>query len=401
VVVVQKKASEPKPKTEPKVVRPSTSLEDPSIVVHHPQVDPEPTNPIIKKPSSPPKPPEEMPPKEKAPRLPMDIENMTPTDKPKSDTYQSLKEEVLERKIQVLDSISAEQFIKTKEGSFALEYKMGKVLGEGAYGKVCLISHKKTEIIRAMKMIKKSSMKKEAKQELLMEVSILKMLDHPNIVKLLEIYEDDRCYYLIQEYCSGGELFDKIQEFHSFSERQAAEYMRQILSAIHYCHEKGIVHRDLKPENLLLESKKANSQLKIIDFGVSMKYKKGEKMHEKYGTPYYIAPEVLQRNYDEKCDVWSCGVILYILLCGYPPFNGPNDVEIMKAVKNGKFTFDDPDWKMISPEAKSIITKMLMLSPNKRVSAREALEDPWIKSNSYTAPFHSNIFKNMTQFNVR
>ena len=249
-------------------------------------------------------------------------------------------------------------------------------------------------------MIKKSSMKSDAKQELITEVSILKSLDHPNIVKLIEIYEDDRYYYLIQEYCSGSELFDKIQEFHSFSERQAAEYLRQILSAIHYCHEKGIVHRDLKPENLLLESKKPGAQLKVIDFGVSMKYKKGEKMHEKFGTPYYIAPEVLMRNYDEKCDIWSCGVILYILLCGYPPFNGPTDVEIMKSVKAGKFTFDDPDWKNISKEAKSLISKMLTYNPAKRLTAKGCLDDNWMKMSTSSGTLNSSILKNMTQFNV-
>lgn len=382
------------------VEKSSTSIEKPIKGPPHQQVETHPSQPFVKNPTSPPKPSEESLKKGKASFLPMDLENLSPTEKARSDTQLSLNKEVQHKKIEVLEQISAEQFIKTKIGSFAADYKMGKVLGEGAYGRVCLISHKKTEIIRAMKMIKKSSMKKEAKMELLTEVSILKMLDHPNIVKLTEIYEDERYYYLIQEYCSGGELFDKIQEFHSFSERQAAEYIRQVLSAIFYCHEKGIVHRDLKPENLLLESKKANAQLKVIDFGVSMKYKKGERMHEKYGTPYYIAPEVLNRNYDEKCDIWSCGVILYILLCGYPPFNGPTDVEIMKSVKCGKYTFDDPDWKNISKEAKSLISRMLTYSPSKRVSAKEALEDPWIKSNSYTTPFHSNIFKNIAQFNV-
>lgn len=309
--------------------------------------------------------------------------------------------EIKAKQNRALEMISAEQFIKIKVGSYATDYKLGKILGEGAYGKVCLVSHKKTEIVRAMKMIKKSSMKKEAREELLSEVSILKSLDHPNIVRLIEIYEDDRYYYLLQEYCSGGELFDKIQEIGIFSEKQAAEYMRQIVSAIYYCHEKGIVHRDLKPENLLIESKKHNAELKVIDFGVSMKYKKGEKMHDKYGTPYYIAPEVLLRSYDEKCDIWSCGVILFILLCGYPPFNGPTDIEIMKAVKTGRFTFDEADWKGVSREAKNLITKMLAYTPAKRISAREILEDPWIKGNSFTAPVNINIVKNISQFNTQ
>jgi calcium-dependent protein kinase len=145
---------------------------------------------------------------------------------------------------------------------------------------------------------------------------------------------------MVTEYCSGGELFDRIHKSKHFSEKRAAEYMRQLLSAIVYLHQKKIVHRDLKAENLLFENDSDDARLKLIDFGVSKKFIKGFKLKETLGTPYYIAPEVLMQSYDEKCDIWSCGILMYILLCGYPPFNGDDDEEIIQAVKEGDLYFD-------------------------------------------------------------
>ena len=146
-------------------------------------------------------------------------------------------------------------------------------------------------------------------------------------------------FYLITEYIDGGELFDKISKVKQFNENDAANIMRQLLSAVVYCHNRKIVHRDLKPENLLLESSSRYDSIKVIDFGTSIVFDPSTKMRHKYGTPYYIAPEVLSRMYDEKCDVWSCGVIMYILLCGQPPFKGKNHKEIFEKIRAGKFTF--------------------------------------------------------------
>jgi calcium-dependent protein kinase len=140
-------------------------------------------------------------------------------------------------------------------------------------------------------------------------------------------------------YCSGGELFEKIQKSSKFTEKQAAAYIKQLLSAIVYLHHRNIVHRDLKAENILFDIPGEESNLKLIDFGISSEFVAGKKMTDPLGTPYYIAPEVLLENYDEKCDVWSCGVILYILLCGYPPFNGETDDEIFANVQKGEFQF--------------------------------------------------------------
>eukprot|EP00918_Siedleckia_nematoides_P089875 GHVU01197517.1.p1 GENE.GHVU01197517.1~~GHVU01197517.1.p1 ORF type:complete len:301 (-),score=77.95 GHVU01197517.1:20-922(-) len=164
-----------------------------------------------------------------------------------------------------------------------------------------------------------------------------------------------------------------------FSEGYACTLMRQILAAIYYCHQHNIAHRDLKPENFLFSEKAKDSPLKIIDFGLAAHCPEGTKMKTKAGTPYYVAPQVLKGSYDRKCDLWSAGVMMYILLVGYPPFHGDNDTEILSKVKLGKFSFVDADWKGITPEAKSLIRALLTFDPEKRISAAEAMDAPWFK----------------------
>ena len=149
--------------------------------------------------------------------------------------------------------------------------------------------------------------------------------------------------------------------------------MKQVLSAINYCHSNNIVHRDLKPENLLLDKDEVNPKIKIIDFGTSQFFDPTQSMNQKFGTPYYIAPEVLKKNYTAKCDIWSIGVILYILLCGYPPFNGANDKQIIESVLKGRYTIEEPEWEDITGDAKDLVKKMLEYDPSKRISAAEAL----------------------------
>jgi calcium-dependent protein kinase len=209
----------------------------------------------------------------------------------------------------------------------------------GSYGEVKLAIHKKSKMKRAIKIIKKKSLPLDERTAMLNEVTLVKSIDHPNVLKIFDLYEDKHFFYIVSEYCAGGELYDRIKKVTNFSEKDAANYMRQILSAVTYLHDKGIVHRDLKAENILFETKEANSELKIIDFGISKRVEEGKMLSDRIGTPFYIAPEVLMKNYNEKCDVWSCGVILYILLCGYPPFNGGDDNSIFAAVKKGKFKF--------------------------------------------------------------
>jgi len=221
-------------------------------------------------------------------------------------------------------------------------------------------------------------MDEEEKRMLFNEINILKEIDHPNIVKMYEFFEDEKRYYLVTEICKGGELFDEILQRGKFSERDGAVLMKQVLSCINYCHQNNIVHRDLKPENILLEQNKEFDQIKIIDFGTSLVYDPNKQLDEKLGTPYYIAPEVLNKNYGSKCDIWSCGVICYILLSGMPPFNGQSDQEIMKKVRAGSFTFDDKVWNNISDNCKDFITQLLTYKQEDRPTAQAALQHPWI-----------------------
>ncbi|CAK86645.1 unnamed protein product (macronuclear) [Paramecium tetraurelia] len=294
--------------------------------------------------------------------------------------------------------LGVEVFVNLKQGNIHKYYVTGEVLGEGSYGKVWKVTHKNSGMVRAMKQLKKSSLILEEQQRLFAEVNILRNLDHPHIVKLYELYQDEQNYYLITEYLSGGELFDRIKKMSYFSERKAASFMRDILSAVVYCHEQNIVHRDLKPENILFVNESINSTLKIIDFGTSRKYYADKKMTKKLGTAYYMAPEVMRKDYNEKCDVWSCGVVLYILLCGYPPFTGVNNKLIMQRISDGKIVFNDNDWALISKEAKTLISKMLQVDPNQRISAKQALADPWIDKHNSNEQVNLVVLQNLQRF---
>lgn len=306
-----------------------------------------------------------------------------------------------------MDSLRVTQadFVVEKTGALRDLYRIGSKLGDGAYGSVRKITHRVTGEERAVKVIHKKTLRSEKERETFFnEVSVLRALDHPNILKVYEFYQDDKNYYLITEMCTGGELFDRIINSGSFNEAKAAEYMRQILSVLSYCHERNIVHRDLKPENFLLDSPALDANLKVIDFGTAVFFSEGQLLDEKIGTPYYIAPEVLRRSYNEKCDVWSAGVNLYIFLAGYPPFGGNTDEAILKKISLGKFSFPSPEWDTISFDAKDFISKLLTFEPSQRVSAREALSHPWMENASRT-PINSevsrSILNNLTNFRAQ
>ena len=273
-----------------------------------------------------------------------------------------------------------------KEASERIEDKyffMKDSLGVGLFGTVYKARHKENGQIRAVKKIRKDHQKAKDIESLLKDVEILKKLDHPNIIKVYEFYQDQSSYYIVTDFCAGGELFDRIIQEKNFNESRAAEMMKYILSAIAYCHEKGLVHCDLKPENILLASSDPNETLmKIIDFGNSSFCKPGERLKSKFGSVYYVAPEVLQASYNEKCDVWSLGVILFLMLSGKPPFNGNNDQAILTAVYRGEYSIAGPEWENISDEAKDLISKMLIKDFNSRISAKEALNHSWFTNNT-------------------
>jgi len=272
-----------------------------------------------------------------------------------------------------------ESFISQMEGKMEDKYEIIKELGSGAFARCLQVKNKTTGNLYACKEIQKSKM--SDLEGFKHEINILIKLDHPNIIKLYEIYETQEYFYLIMELCSGGELFDRIisniESGKPFTEEQAAEIFHQMMSAINYCHKNNIVHRDLKPENLLLLNQDPKSPIKVIDFGMSKICDPNDIMFERVGSAYYIAPEVLEGMYDEKCDIWSAGVILYILLCGYPCFNGSTDEQIYKQIRKKKYSFPSPEWDAISDDAKNLIKKMLTDAMD-RISAEDILKDPWV-----------------------
>lgn len=234
------------------------------------------------------------------------------------------------------------------------------------------------------------------------EIAILSKLDHPNILKLYEIYDDEKRYYIVTELCKGGELFDQILQKGVYTEKEAANIVQQVLQAVAYFHDLNVVHRDLKPENVLID-KELNNTLKIIDFGTSIQIQPGEFLTNTHGTSYYIAPEVLNKKYNEKCDVWSIGVIMYILLSGKPPFDGANDQEITENVKVGTFQMKDKIWKDISQDAKNLIKQMLTYDPAARIPAKEALKNKWFE-NAPSVQINPELMKeslnNLLSFNA-
>lgn len=210
-------------------------------------------------------------------------------------------------------------------------------------------------------------------------------------MKVFEFYEDEKYFYIVSELFKGGELFEKIIDQVRLDEDEAANIMKQILSAVSYCHKNNIVHRDLKPENILYVTTDYNSPLKIVDFGTSAIFKPNEVLHQKFGTPYYIAPEVIKKNYDSKCDIWSCGVILFVLLSGHPPFNGDDEKEIMEKVSTGVYKLEGPGWLGVSEEAKDFVKLLMTFDPKQRPDAETCLSNKWI--NLFNEEFKTNIDK--------
>lgn len=281
-------------------------------------------------------------------------------------------------------AVNSELIVGWNKSSQKEQYKILEKLGEGSYGTVWKVKQRKTNLIRAMKKItKNTNSKNETIKEIINEIGLLKKLDHPHIVKIFEFFIEPEGYYLITEYCGGGELYDAIKENTSFSEPVAANIMYQIFSAINYCHSTTkIIHRDLKPENILIDSKDEQTgfyNVKIIDFGTAKIYEKNKNENKVIGSSYYIAPEVLLKNYNEKCDIWSCGVILYILLSGRAPFTGHRDGDVLQKIKQGSYDLKRKPFDQISVEAKDLIRKCLEMNKNRRISAKDALNHPWFE----------------------
>lgn len=304
--------------------------------------------------------------------------------------------------------------LQTNTNDIRSIYEMGAQLGQpGQFGRALLVTDKKTGEKRAVKEISKGKFSRAADKklhfdELRTEIEILRRLDHKNIIKLHDVFETKTELYLVMELCAGGELFDRIKSQGSYNEKDAAFVLRQITEGLAYLHKNNVAHCDLKPDNFLFSTQSKDSPVKIIDFGMSKFVKRRHYFHSLRGTPYYIAPEVIQGHYSYHCDMWSLGVVMFVMLFGYPAFHADNDDEIFRLILRGfepvvkkgykaHFPADIP----CSDSAKDLIAKLLTKDTAKRLTAEEALMHPWLTGETAsTTPLVSSVYENLKNFSA-
>ncbi|CAH9128609.1 unnamed protein product [Cuscuta epithymum] len=286
------------------------------------------------------------------------------------------------------------------------KYDLGRELGRGEFGITYLCSDVDSGDKFACKSISKKKLRTAVDiDDVRREVEIMRHLPkHPNIVTLKDTYEDDVAVHIVMELCEGGELFDRIVARGHYTERAAAGVMKTIVEVVQMCHMHGVMHRDLKPENFLFANKKETAMLKTIDFGLSVFFKPGEIFNEIVGSPYYMAPEVLKRNYGPEVDIWSAGVILYILLCGVPPFWAETEQGVAQAIIRSVVDFKRDPWPKVSDNAKDLVKKMLNPDPKKRLTAEQVLvaEHPWLQNikKAPNVPLGETVKARLKQFSV-
>ncbi|EEF29820.1 calcium-dependent protein kinase 33 [Ricinus communis] len=283
-----------------------------------------------------------------------------------------------------------------------LHYTIGKELGRGQFGVTYLCTEISTGKLYACKSISKRKLvTRNDKEDMKREIQIMQHLSgQPNIVEFKGAYEDKQSVHLVMELCAGGELFDRIIAKGHYSEKEAASICRSIVNVVHACHFMGVMHRDLKPENFLLSSKDQNALLKATDFGLSVFIEEGKTYRDIVGSAYYVAPEVLRRRYGKEMDIWSAGVMLYILLSGVPPFWAESEKGIFDAILQGDIDFESPPWPTISSSAKDLVRRMLTQDPKKRITSTQVLEHPWLKEGGDASdkPIDSAVLSRMKQF---
>ena len=291
----------------------------------------------------------------------------------------------------------------TKEDIHAL-YNLGITLGKGFFSKV-ILANKKSDPQQnfAVKIIEKQEMDPTLHEDFFNELRILKELDHPNVVKLYEVYSDKDCYYLVMEYLEGGDIVSNLPQTTEEREKRIKKILFQAISALNYTHHNRIVHRDIKPDNMMLCDKSSNSDIKLVDFGFSKKYADDKGLMKSFlGTPFFIAPEVIDQNYTEQCDLWSIGATAYLLFTGHPPFNSQGKSELLKKIKKDEVSYGDEVWKHLSKDAMDLTSKLLVKDPDLRLTAAAALKHGFFK-NLYEEVheknrFDTDVLKNLLVF---
>ncbi|KAI3512028.1 hypothetical protein L1887_19191 [Cichorium endivia] len=294
--------------------------------------------------------------------------------------------------------------LQRRTGNLKEIYSMGKKLGQGQFGTTFLCTEKETGKDFACKSIAKRKLTtKEDVEDVRREIQIMHHLaGHPNVISIVGAYEDAVAVHVVMELCAGGELFDRIIQRGHYTEKKAAELARIIVGVVESCHSLGVMHRDLKPENFLFSSEQEEAALKTIDFGLSMFFKPGEMFTDMVGSPYYVAPEVLRKFYSQECDIWSAGVIIYILLSGVPPFWDETEQGIFEQVLKGDLDFNSEPWPSISESAKDLVRRMLVRDPKRRLTAPEVLRHPWVQDNGVAPdkPLDSAVLSRLKQFSA-
>nr|XP_040037610.1 calcium/calmodulin-dependent protein kinase type II delta 1 chain isoform X6 [Gasterosteus aculeatus aculeatus] len=288
---------------------------------------------------------------------------------------------------------------------FTDEYQLYEELGKGAFSVVRRCMKISTGQEYAAKIINTKKLSARDHQKLEREARICRLLKHPNIVRLHDSISEEGFHYLVFDLVTGGELFEDIVAREYYSEADASHCTQQILESVNYCHINGMVHRDFKPENLLLASKLKGAAVKLADFGLAIEVQGDQQAWFGFaGTPGYLSPEVLRKDpYGKPVDMWACGVILYILLVGYPPFWDEDQHRLYQQIKAGAYDFPSPEWDTVTPEAKDLINKMLTINPAKRVTATDALKHPWICQRSTVASMmhRQETVECLKKFNAR
>ncbi|PHU05740.1 hypothetical protein BC332_26562 [Capsicum chinense] len=301
--------------------------------------------------------------------------------------------------------LHVESVLGRKTGNLKDVFSLGRKLGQGQFGTTFLCLEKSPGgMVCACKSIAKRRLTTEEDiEDVRREIQIMHhFAGQPSVVQIIGAYEDAVAVHVVMELCAGGELFDRILQRGHYSEKKAAELARVIISVVEACHSLGVMHRDLKPENFLFVNQQEESPLKAIDFGLSVFFKPGEIFSDVVGSPYYVAPEVLRKHYGLECDIWSAGVIIYILLSGVPPFWDETEQGIFEQVLTGELDFASEPWPSISESAKDLVRKMLVRDPKKRLTAHEVLCHPWVRVGGVAPdkPLDCAVLSRLNQFSA-